>query len=180
MADAGIAIWESKYYYEFWRPVTGIREADAGTGPTGAGDGNPATIGDPTFTPLGAPASNLDRAELHAALPGLSVRARRLRRRAVPDAAQLLRHRRHRLHVRLGRVQRRDASDNDGQRAAAPPAQLRVALAGRGRERPEPHLPRHPLGVRQDRGHRAGPPRRGLRVHANAFTPLPHTRHHSP
>src|SRR5262249_196330 len=30
MADAGIAIWESKYYYDFWRPVTGIREADAG------------------------------------------------------------------------------------------------------------------------------------------------------
>lgn len=59
MADAGIAIWESKYYYKFWRPVTGIREADAGTGPTGAGDGNPATVGDPTFTPLGAPASNL-------------------------------------------------------------------------------------------------------------------------
>ena len=37
----------------------GIREADPGTGPTGAGDGNPATVGDPTFTPLGAPASNL-------------------------------------------------------------------------------------------------------------------------
>ena len=59
MADAGIAIWESKYYYEFWRPVTGIREADPGTGPTGLGDGNPATVGDPTFSPLGAPASNL-------------------------------------------------------------------------------------------------------------------------
>jgi hypothetical protein len=58
LADAAIAVWESKYYYEFWRPVTGIREADAGTGPTGAGDGNPATVGDPTFTPLGAPASN--------------------------------------------------------------------------------------------------------------------------
>jgi PAP2 superfamily len=42
LADAGIAIWESKYHYEFWRPVTGIRAAD-----------------DPTFTPLGAPASNL-------------------------------------------------------------------------------------------------------------------------
>jgi len=42
MADAGIAIWEWKYHYQFWRPVTGIREA-----------------GDPTFTPLGAPASNL-------------------------------------------------------------------------------------------------------------------------
>jgi membrane-associated phospholipid phosphatase len=42
MADAGIAIWESKYFYQFWRPVTGIRE----------------TV-DPTFMPLGAPASNL-------------------------------------------------------------------------------------------------------------------------
>lgn len=59
MADAGIAIWESKYYYKFWRPVTGIREADPGTGPSGAGDGNPLTIGDPEFSPLGAPASNL-------------------------------------------------------------------------------------------------------------------------
>ncbi len=59
MADAGMAIWESKYLYEFWRPVAGIREADPGTGPTGAGDGNPATDGDPTFHPLGAPASNL-------------------------------------------------------------------------------------------------------------------------
>jgi hypothetical protein len=59
MADAGIAIWESKYYYKVWRPVTAIREADEGTGPSGAGDGNPNTLGDPTFTPLGAPASNL-------------------------------------------------------------------------------------------------------------------------
>jgi PAP2 superfamily len=59
MADAGIAVWESKYHYEFWRPITGIRESDQGTGPTGAGDGNAATLGDPTFVPLGAPASNL-------------------------------------------------------------------------------------------------------------------------
>jgi hypothetical protein len=59
MADAGIAIWESKYYYKVWRPVTGIREADPGTGPTGLGDGNAATVGDPAFSPLGAPASNL-------------------------------------------------------------------------------------------------------------------------
>jgi len=59
MADAGIAIWDSKYFYQFWRPVTGIREADEGTGPSGDGDGNPDTVGDPTFMPLGAPASNL-------------------------------------------------------------------------------------------------------------------------
>ena len=59
MAEAGIAIWDSKYYYNVWRPVAGIRESDPGTGPTGGGDGNPDTIGDPTWTPLGAPASNL-------------------------------------------------------------------------------------------------------------------------
>ncbi|NOT60223.1 MAG: phosphatase PAP2 family protein [Acidobacteria bacterium] len=59
MADAGIAAWESKYFYQIWRPITGIREADAGTGPTGLGDGNAATQGDVAFSPLGAPASNL-------------------------------------------------------------------------------------------------------------------------
>jgi hypothetical protein len=58
MADAGIAIWESKYHYDYWRPITGIREADANTGPSGLGDDNPLTLGDPTFTPLGAPLSN--------------------------------------------------------------------------------------------------------------------------
>jgi hypothetical protein len=49
MADAAIAIWESKYHYQFWRPVTGIRERDD----------NPRTPRDATFSPLGAPASNL-------------------------------------------------------------------------------------------------------------------------
>jgi hypothetical protein len=47
MADAGIAIWESKYFYKVCRPVTGIRE-------TATADG-----GDLNFTPLGAPASNM-------------------------------------------------------------------------------------------------------------------------
>jgi hypothetical protein len=59
MCDAGIAVWESKYYYQLWRPITGIRESDPGTGPTGDGDGNPDTTGDATFLPFGAPASNL-------------------------------------------------------------------------------------------------------------------------
>ena len=59
LADTGIAAWDSKYYWDFWRPVTAIRESDEGTGPTGLGDGNPDTVGDPSFTPLGAPASNL-------------------------------------------------------------------------------------------------------------------------
>jgi hypothetical protein len=58
MADATFSAWESKYYYDVWRPVTAIRESDPGTGPTGRGDGNAATPGDVNYTPLGAPASN--------------------------------------------------------------------------------------------------------------------------
>jgi PAP2 superfamily len=60
MADTGMSVWESKYHYDFWRPITGIRESDRGTGPTGLGDGNASTVGDQSFSPLGAPASNLN------------------------------------------------------------------------------------------------------------------------
>lgn len=60
MADAGIASWESKYYYKFWRPIGGIREGDPGSGPSSLGDGNALTAGDLEFMPLGAPASNLN------------------------------------------------------------------------------------------------------------------------
>jgi membrane-associated phospholipid phosphatase len=59
MADATMAVWQSKYDDDFWRPVTAVREASPGSGPSGLGDGNPATLGDPGWTPFGAPASNL-------------------------------------------------------------------------------------------------------------------------
>ena len=64
MADAAISCWESKFFFKYWRPVAGIREAKPGvtTNPGATspcqGDGNPATVADPTFTPMGAPASN--------------------------------------------------------------------------------------------------------------------------
>ena len=58
MADAGITCWESKYTYDYWRPILGIRESDPDTSPTGQGDDNPETEGDPNWRPLGAPASN--------------------------------------------------------------------------------------------------------------------------
>lgn len=47
MADAGITAWAAKYKYDVWRPITAIQE--------GANDGNAATVGDPTWEPLGAP-----------------------------------------------------------------------------------------------------------------------------
>lgn len=48
LADAGIVAWDCKYdtNLDFWRPITGIREADT--------DGNPRTLADPTWEPLNA------------------------------------------------------------------------------------------------------------------------------
>jgi len=42
--DAGMACFDSKYTYQFWRPITAIRNAGI--------DGNPATTADPAWTPL--------------------------------------------------------------------------------------------------------------------------------
>lgn len=43
-ADTAIAVWNAKYKYPFWRPLTAITLGDT--------DGNPATAGDPAWTPL--------------------------------------------------------------------------------------------------------------------------------
>ena len=48
-ADGAIGCWNDKYYWQFWRPITAIREADS--------DGNPATEADPTWLPLFDPAT---------------------------------------------------------------------------------------------------------------------------
>ena len=42
LADSVSAVWEAKYFYGWWRPITAIREDD----------GNPDTVGNPTWTPL--------------------------------------------------------------------------------------------------------------------------------
>jgi membrane-associated phospholipid phosphatase len=44
-ADAVIVAWDAKYTYNFWRPVTAIQVA-------GDSSINPATVSDPTWTPL--------------------------------------------------------------------------------------------------------------------------------
>lgn len=48
MADAGITVWDSKYFYNIGRPVTVIR----------AEDGDAATQTDPTWTPFGLSQAN--------------------------------------------------------------------------------------------------------------------------
>jgi membrane-associated phospholipid phosphatase len=44
LGDATIAMYDAKYTYRLWRPITAIRLADT--------DGNPLTTADPTWSPL--------------------------------------------------------------------------------------------------------------------------------
>ena len=44
LADAAICAWDAKYWFNFWRPVTAIRNGDV--------DGNPDTAGDASWTSL--------------------------------------------------------------------------------------------------------------------------------
>ena len=44
MADAGIASWDAKYHFDFWRPIDSIRQADQ--------DRNAATLADSSWIPL--------------------------------------------------------------------------------------------------------------------------------
>jgi hypothetical protein len=44
MTDSQITVYDTKYHYNFWRPITAIQEGDH--------DGNPNTVGDPTWTPF--------------------------------------------------------------------------------------------------------------------------------
>lgn len=44
LADGYVGSFDTKYHYDYWRPVTAIRNADA--------DGNRRTSGDPNWTPL--------------------------------------------------------------------------------------------------------------------------------
>jgi hypothetical protein len=50
-ADSQIGGWNDKYYWQSWRPITAIREADT--------DGNPNTEPDPTWLPLFDPATSV-------------------------------------------------------------------------------------------------------------------------
>ena len=44
ITDAVIAVWDSKYHFGFWRPITAIRNAGR--------DGNPDTVRDPLWEPM--------------------------------------------------------------------------------------------------------------------------------
>ena len=123
-----------------------------------SGDGNPATIGDPTFSPLGAPASNLQGPNFTPPFPAYPSGHAGFGGALFQTLRRFYGTRRHRLHVRLGRVQRRDA----GQRrrgAAARAAQL-PSLSQAEEENGQSRIY---LGIHwsfdKTAGHRAGPRR---------------------
>lgn len=55
MADSGIAAWDSKYFYNYWRPVTGVRR--------GGEVGDPTIVNLPDWKPFGASVVNAAVAE---------------------------------------------------------------------------------------------------------------------
>ena len=61
-SDAGIACWDSKYHYLFWRPIMAIRNAQI--------DGNPATQPDPNWTPLLTTPNHPEYPAAHTCLTG--------------------------------------------------------------------------------------------------------------
>ena len=58
LADGYIAMSDTKNHYNYWRPVTAIQAGDT--------DGNPDTVGDPTWTPLRGTPPNQDYASGHS------------------------------------------------------------------------------------------------------------------
>jgi len=65
MGDASIACWETKYHYNFWRPVTAIRAGDS--------DGNAGTDPDPLWLPLITTPAFPGYASGHATVSGAAV-----------------------------------------------------------------------------------------------------------
>ena len=61
-ADASVACWEAKYFYNYWRPQPAIVNGDA--------DGNAATAGDPAWRPLVPTPPHPEYPSAHAANSG--------------------------------------------------------------------------------------------------------------
>ena len=66
IADAAIGCWDAKYTYNFWRPITAIRET--------ADDGNPATTPDPTWTPLITAPAHSEYPSAHSCVSGAATK----------------------------------------------------------------------------------------------------------
>jgi hypothetical protein len=66
LADATLSVFEAKYAYAFWRPVTAIRNADI--------DGNPDTFVDPAWAPFLATPPHPEYPAAHGVVQGAAAR----------------------------------------------------------------------------------------------------------
>ena len=65
MADTFVNCWDSKRYYNFWRPVTAIRAGDT--------DGNDATEPDPSWLPLALTPNHQEYPSAHGCFTGAVI-----------------------------------------------------------------------------------------------------------
>jgi membrane-associated phospholipid phosphatase len=65
MADAGIAVWDAKFEFRFWRPFSAI--------PLAGDDGNPATAADPAWTTLVLTPNHQEYPSGHGGLSGAAA-----------------------------------------------------------------------------------------------------------
>jgi hypothetical protein len=65
-ADSFIGCMNAKYHFSFWRPVTAIRNAGLA--------GNPLTVADPTWTPLGTTPNHPEFPAAHGCVTGSVAR----------------------------------------------------------------------------------------------------------
>jgi hypothetical protein len=65
MADASIGCWDAKYAYNWWRPITAIRET--------ADDGNPLTTPDPSWAPMFATPAHPEYPSGHSCVSGAAT-----------------------------------------------------------------------------------------------------------
>lgn len=65
IADTLISLWDTKYHYDFWRPITAIRGADL--------DGNPLTEADPDWVSLIAAPPHPSYVSAHSALGAVTT-----------------------------------------------------------------------------------------------------------
>jgi hypothetical protein len=124
--DAMIACFDAKYHYWFWRPYQAIHLV--------ATDGNPDTVADPTWQPLGATPNFPEYPSAHAR-----------HSTAVVGPGCLLRHRQDRLLTRQPRAR---PDRDDAHAHVRPPPRHRQGrrLGARPRRLPLPQL--RPTGLR--------------------------------
>jgi vanadium chloroperoxidase len=70
MADAGKFAWREKYKFEYWRPLTGVREHDMASGPDATvGNDHLDVDADPFWVALGAPETNTNKISFKPPFP---------------------------------------------------------------------------------------------------------------